>query len=583
MARMNTIKPMNNPERAHIAISLLWPAGANARADLRESRGAADLGLDALAAALSIDMRYTTGIRNLLASLCDEPAVMRYRHAILDDLLNCPDLAAALETALPMLVQLADAADPQRPHQTLLHQAVSRLGELELYVDCVRQLRALFAGVEGQLHSAGLLSLHEMLAAREADPAFQSLAAELPALGEKIRNVQSVTLGVNLGPQLQPVEATLLAINSERYKGATKSLLGKLLGVPARKDEADEYQGLAPLHSLPLASGLPSRQVPSYGLYVNPMLVPLFRDLNDILQSVSKPVVKALGRYIKLNGQFVIALETEIAFYLGACRLIQGVRAAGLPICRPEVLDAEARTCEVQELYNLNFALRLMERQPGADLSKQIVTNDIAFNDAGRIFILTGPNQGGKTTYTQAIGLAQVLCQAGLYVPGTNARISPVDGIYTHFPVEERPSLEAGRLGEEAKRLSEIFTHATRHSLVLLNESLSSTSPGEGLYLARDVIRALKLLGARVIFATHLHELAEGLDALNATWPGDCKLVSLVACADPSGAPGDDTARRTYKIVPGPSMGQSYAKDIATRFGISFEQLEQTLRERKTI
>jgi hypothetical protein len=570
---------MNNPERAHIAISLLWPAGANARADLRQSRGAADLGLDALAAALSIDMRYATGIRNLLASLCDEPAVMRYRHAILDDLLNCPDLAAGLETALPMLVQLADAADPKRPHQTFLHQAVSRLGELELYVDCVRQLRALFSAAAEHMHSDGLRHLHEMLISREADPAFQSLAAELPALSEKISNVQSVTVGINLSPQLFPVEATLLAINSERYKGASRSLLGKLLG----KDEAGEYQGLAQIHSLPLTSSMPAGSGTGSEQYVNPMLVPLFRDLNDILQSVAKPVVKALGRYIKLNGQFVIALETEIAFYLGACRLIQRVRAAGLPICRPEVLEAEARTCEVKEFYNLNFALRLMERQPGANLSKQIVTNDIAFNDAGRIFILTGPNQGGKTTYTQAVGLVQVLCQAGLYVPGTNARISPVDGIYTHFPVEERPSLEAGRLGEEAKRLSEIFTHATRHSLVLLNESLSSTSPGEGLYLARDVIRALKLLGARVIFATHLHELAEGLDALNAAWPGDCKLVSLVACADPSGAPGDDTARRTYKIVPGPSMGQSYAKDIATRFGISFEQLEHTLRERGTI
>lgn len=573
---MHTINPMTNPERSSLAISLLWPDGTSTRADLGQSRGATDLGLDALAAALSIDMRYAAGIRRLLASLCDEPAVMSYRHAVLDDFLNCPDLASGLEAALPMLVQLADAADPKRPHQTFLHQAVSRLGELELYVDCVRQLRALFSAAEGCIHSDGLRRLHEMLIAREADPAFQSLAAELPALSEKIGNVQSVTLGVNLSPQLLPVEATLLAINSQRYKGASRSLLGKLLG----KDEPDEYQGLAQIHSLPLTSSMPSGSGTGSDQYVNPMLVPLFRDLNDILQSVAKPVVKALGRYIKLNGQFVIALEGEIAFYLGACRLIQRVRAAGLPICRPEVLEAEARTCEVKEFYNLNFALRLMERQPGADLSKQVVTNDVSFGDAGRIFILTGPNQGGKTTYTQAIGLAQVLCQAGLYVPGTKARISPVDGIYTHFPVEERPSLEAGRLGEEAKRLSEIFTHATRHSLVLLNESLSSTSPGEGLYLARDVIRALKLLGARVIFATHLHELAEGLEALNATWPGDCKLVSLVACADPS---GDDAARRTYKIVPGPSMGQSYAKDIATRFGISFEQLEQTLRSRKAI
>jgi DNA mismatch repair protein MutS len=503
---------MDNPERSFFAISLLWPDGPRPYTNLRQSRGAADLGLEALAAALSIGTRYSAGIRNLLAALCDAPDVISYRHAILDDLLNCPALAAGLEAALPMLVQLADASDPQRPHQTFLHQAVSRLGELELYVDCIRQLRALFGSVEGRFHSAGLRQLHQMLVAREADPAFQSLAAELPALSEKMRNVRSISVGINLSPQLQPVAATLLSISSERYRGASKSLLGKLLGTPA-KDEADEYQGLAEIHSLPLTSSLPHGSLDGSGEYVNPMLVPLFRDLNDILQSVARPVVKALGRYIKLNGQFVIALEGEIAFYLGACRLIQRVRAAGLPLCRPEVLGMQARVCEVQDTYNLNFALRLMERQPGADLSGQVVTNDVAFNDAGRIFILTGPNQGGKTTYTQAVGLIQVLCQAGLYVPGTHARISPVDGIYTHFPVEERPSLEAGRLGEEAKRLSDIFAQATRNSLVLLNESLASTSPGEGLYLARDVLRALKLLGARVIFATHLHELAGGLQA----------------------------------------------------------------------
>ncbi|HEY3342920.1 MAG TPA: hypothetical protein VGK81_12915, partial [Anaerolineae bacterium] len=361
---------MDNPERSPLAISLLWPAGAQPRAGLPQTRGATDLGLDALAAALSIEPRYAPSMRFILAELCDAPEVVRYRHAVLDDFLSCPGLAAGLEAALPMIVQLASAADPQRPHQTYLHQVVSRLGELELYVECVRQLRALFAGAGEQLHSAGLCNLRDMLIAREADPAFQSLAAELPALSEKLRNIHSVTVGINLSPQLLPVEATLLSIDSQRYKGASRSLLGKLLGVQAQ-NEADEYQGLAQLHSVPLATSMPQGSVPNVGQYVNPILVPLFRDLNDVLQSVARPMVKALGRYIKLNGQFVIALEAEIAFYLGAGRLIQRVRAAGLPLCRPEVLDMDARVCEVQELYNLNFALRLMERQPGADLSKQ--------------------------------------------------------------------------------------------------------------------------------------------------------------------------------------------------------------------
>ena len=579
------------------SISLLWPAGFPAAsrqvADLRNERGATDLGLDALASALSIDPYYTDGIKTILAMLCDQPQVIAYRHAVLDDLLNHPALAAGLAAGLPLLVQLGYASDRARAGETQLHQAVSRLGELELYVEAVKQFRRLLEDAGEALGSAALRNLRNLLIEREADPAFQSLAAELPALGAEIRAVRSVSIGINLDPELLPFEAALLGVSSQRYKGASASLLGKLLGIKPGEDAGD-YQGIAPLHTTPLSSSLPAYAA-GHGMYANPLLVPLFKDLNDVLEAVSKPVVKALNRYIKINGGFLIALQREIAFYLGGLRLIQRIRAAGLPICRPEVLPREQRACEVRDSYNLNFALRLLARQPGADLGSLIVTNDVNFGDDGRIFILTGPNQGGKTTYTQAAGLVQVLCQAGLYVPGSSARISPVDGIYTHFPVEERPSLEAGRLGEEAKRLAEIFTRATRYSLVLLNESLASTSPGEGLYLARDIVRALKLLGARAIFATHLHELAEGLDAFNAAWQGDSRLISLVAgtAGSSAGTVGgsagagldsasgaEDSALRTYKILPGPALGLSYARDIATRYGISFEQLQQALNAR---
>jgi DNA mismatch repair ATPase MutS len=192
--------------------------------------------------------------------------------------------------------------------------------------------------------------------------------------------------------------------------------------------------------------------------------------------------------------------------------------------------------------------------------------------------VLTGPNQGGKTTYTQAVGLAHVLAQAGLFVPGERARISPADSIYTHFPVEERPDMESGRLGEEAQRLNDIFTRATRYSLVLLNESLASTSPGESLYLARDIVRTLRVLGARAIYATHLHELAADCDSLNAETPGDSQIVSLVSIVQEGGGTGEIT--QTYHIIPGPPRGRSYARELAARYGISYEQLIEMLRAR---
>jgi DNA mismatch repair ATPase MutS len=197
--------------------------------------------------------------------------------------------------------------------------------------------------------------------------------------------------------------------------------------------------------------------------------------------------------------------------------------------------------------------------------------------DDGRIGILTGPNQGGKTTYTQMVGLCQLLGQTGLWVPAAQARLSPVDNIYTHYPVEEQLARGTGRFGDEAQRLSQIFAHGTRHSLVLLNESLASTNPGESLYIAQDIMRILRRLGTRAIFATHLHELAADVATLNASTTGESRIVSLVASRTEA---GEDGHRCAYKIVPGPPLGRSYAREIAAQYGISYDQLTALLQQR---
>jgi DNA mismatch repair protein MutS len=104
---------------------------------------------------------------------------------------------------------------------------------------------------------------------------------------------------------------------------------------------------------------------------------------------------------------------------------------------------------------------------------------------------------------------------------------------------------------------------------VLLNESLSTTSPGEGIYLARDVVRALRLWGSRAVFVTHLHELAEDVAEMNASTPGDSRIESLVAGIVAEGSEG----QRSYQVKQAPPMGISFARDIARRHGISYEQL----------
>lgn len=559
-------------------ISLLWQQGVPITKPRDwQSTAFADLGLENLISALNIDGKHQREIKTILMALCDDPDTIAYRQEILDDLLASPQLLQQFGDVLPMVSDLTYYAWMSDVEGLPFQKTVARLGELELYVQTVQTLSAFLNDAGTQLRSRGLLALRDRLQERLQDPMFARLHQELPDITRAIRKLTSVTIGVNLDHNLKPIEATLVSINTEPFRGS--SLFKKLFG------DRGEFQGISQLHSVPLRSvtSLDGRIVDTK-LHMDPLLSPLFRDLDQIIHDTVRPVALALKEFLHVSTQFLAALEPEIVFYMGAARLITHLRQCGLPMCRAAVAAVDARMGVIHDVYNLNLALRCMERQPKANLAGQIVGNEVAFDDTARIFIITGPNQGGKTTYIQAIALAQVLFQAGIYVPGTSACISPVDGIYTHFPVEEKPNTEAGRFGEEAQRLNEIFTRATRNSLVLLNESLASTAPGESLYLARDIVRCLRLMGTRAAYTTHMHELAENVDVLNTLTPGDSRVISLVAVAQTDRATSSaDAVKRTYKIIPSPPMGRSYAHELAARYGISFEKIIETLAARQVI
>jgi hypothetical protein len=439
---------------------------------------------------------------------------------------------------------------------------------LEHLVSCVTGLSAVFTQVGDKVRAVGWRALRDCITQTAQDAVYQHLTRALPDMLRTIRAKVSVTIGVNLDGQLRPAAATLLAVNDQKFTGST--FLDRLLG-----RQGAGFKGMGPLHTVPkLAQGDIASGSQRGNRDLNPLMVPLFRDLAQILDTVCQPIAQALRQYDNLHSGFLVTLRGDLAFYLPAVRLMERLRSRGLPVCRPDIAPTTERVCALHEAYNLNLALHQMAH---ADDQALIVTNDVQMGENGRIYLLTGPNQGGKTTYTQMVGLCQILAQAGVWVPAARARLSPVDNIYTHFPVEEQVAKGTGRFGDEAQRLSQIFARGSRHSLVLLNESLASTNPGESLYIAQDIVRILRRLGARAIFATHLHELAADVAALNASTVGDSLVVSLVASRI---AAGEDGPRRSYKIAPGPPLGRSYAREIAAHYGISYEQLTTLLQQR---
>ena len=550
------------------ALSLLWPAHASRQSVTPLSDAAfADLELAPIVAALSRDAAATPGrhatrerfARDVLSQLLTDRDVIQHRQAVLADLLERPALCEALEALVPGLEALADMPRGERYRPTMdpgLERVARRLADLELLVETVARLSHALDAAEPQ--AAGLRSVADGLRELRGSAEFESLERELPRLRETLSSVRSVTVGVNLGPDLAPESATILELGTTPIEGR-RGLVWRLLG------------GNAPDRGLtPLQRGEAS-----------PMGRPneLVRDLRHLLGSVVGPVATALDRFARVSTDRLGQLGAELGLLLGAVRMLERLGKAGLPICRPTCAESAERRAELVDAYEPGLALSQL------DASTAMVTNAIVFGaDAARVWVLTGPNRGGKTTYTRAAGVAQVLFQAGLFVPARSARMSPVDAIYTHFPTREdaRPGL--GRLDLEAERLAAIFQQATPRSLILLNEALSGTSALEALDLARGLVRGLRLLGARAIYVTHLHELASEVEAINADTPGDGRVGSLLAELDEDVSAGtyarDGAARRTFKIAARPPRGASFAAEIAEQHGISYAQLARLLRER---
>ena len=189
------------------------------------------------------------------------------------------------------------------------------------------------------------------------------------------------------------------------------------------------------------------------------------------------------------------------------------------------------------------------------------------------LFVITGPNRGGKSVITAAVGLAFAMAQLGLPITAKSAAISPCDGIFTHFPQESEDTIEKGRLGEECSRLNAIFDRITGQSLVLLDESLSSTGSFEGAYIASEVLAALSLIGCRGIFSTHLHDLAASVEKINADClpQGGVRIDNLVAEIT--------DGRRSFRILRKMPDGKSYARDIAEKYGLSLDRLLSKIKK----
>ena len=249
----------------------------------------------------------------------------------------------------------------------------------------------------------------------------------------------------------------------------------------------------------------------------------------------------------------VVAFDRDVAFYLGYLDVIAPLVRAGLPVCTP-TLSTTARSIDVRDTYDLVLAAMQVGR--GGD----IVRNDVVLHDDERILVVSGANQGGKTTFARTVGQLHHLACLGCPVPGSEARLPLCDRIVTHVSHGERLEDRHGRLQDDLVRIRAALDVTTDRTLVIVNELFRSTTAADATVLGRRILAELIDRDATTVFVTFLDEL---------TTLGP-PTVSLVAGVDP-----DDPAARTLRIERRPADGRAHAVAIAARHRLSYEQLRQ--------
>lgn len=477
--------------------------------------------------------------------------VITYRQKTFGDMERIPELAETLSRVHPILDDIVELRRLSRENSAGESYLYS-ITEIELYVSCLDALASGLRTVKDRLTSPAFKNLADFTIELVDSEYYRELNEKLSALAARVHEVRSITVGVNLDRELRPVSAGVISINSEQFKSG--KLLDKILRFSFKNDAFTCIAELAPFGK----GQSENRQEALIGAFNTA--------IEEVFHSSVRGWRNIVGEYVIENSDFMLKLLPEIEFITKSAELIGKLSShVGCRVTVPEAAAvSEKRFCAV-ELYNPRVALAIED---------EIVTNDIAFDDKAGIYVLTGPNRGGKSVITVAVGAAQAMFQLGLPVPATEAVLSPVDGIFTHFPEGADDTIDKGRLGEECQRLREIFDAVSESSLVLLDESLSSTGAYEASYIASEILTAFAVVGCRGIFSTHLHELAAAVPEINerSKRSGGVMIDTLVA--------GIESGKRSFKIHRAKPDGKSYARDIANKYGLSFDTLISNAKER---
>jgi hypothetical protein len=509
-----------------MASSLLYPSPESDAGEFYavDSASFADLRIDQIITAVARDREEHDLIADLLSREVHDVDTLRYRQEVFRDLGHPALLTGAQAFAEQMRQVRVHLA--QLPKMDSIHQRQGWiLDAAGLYCDAVRSLA-------GQLTSApiasrGLRGFRDYLSAYVGSPDFTALAAETASC-----------------------QAALAQITYEtRIKGGRVEV-SRYAGEPDYSAEIEQ-----------VFSRFQQGAVKDYRVAYRgwPGMNHVAAQITELVARLFSAEFEKLADYCERRSGFLDAavrqFERELQFYLAYTEYIRPLKKAGLAFCHPD-LDPVSKDISVTATFDLALAARLVAR------SGRVVTNDFFLSEPERVIVVTGPNQGGKTTFARTFGQLHHLAMTGCPVPGSSARLFVPDRIYTHFEREEDISNLSGKLEDDLIRIQGVLRSATSRSIVIMNEIFTATTLSDATFLGTRVLDKVIELDLLCVYVTFIDELA----SLAPT------VVSMASTIVP-----EDPAERTYKVVRKPADGLAYALAIARKHDVTYGQLRERI------
>ena len=504
-----------------------------------------DLAIDEIVHHFSTIQEEKSILKNVMGQLPENTEDILFRQQILMDLMKYPELQKELYSSLTNIRTMRDffgARKALADKDNALYSLLSDLRTLSLYVNTTKFLYETLSKYD--ISSDGLMRLRKELKAITETEEFKLAGEDIDTMLNDLSTVQSAVIGVNFTSDLTIDE--VVAVEFRPYPTRSRyrfSNIAAAISTITVSGQGAQHVGMAQVKSMK---------------YNDPVLIALAPKLEKQFKGHISAMKQIMIKYTKLDAHFITDMYEGLIFYLASARFASYLKDHGYEYCMPQIENTDVHYLEIRDFYNLRLAIR------GA---KEIVKNDFTFKEEERLFILTGPNRGGKTILEQGLGLISLMASIGLFVTAGSCKGMPFRNILTHFPIDENLTMNYGRLGEEAKRVRDILQDTDDRTLVLFNETYSTTSSTDGLYLSLDLLHILKEKGAAVIFNTHIHDLAKNTETMNA-WEGKSQVVSLVMEIINN--------VNTFKVKRSAPDTTSYARNIALKYGITYEQMKES-------